>query len=205
MRISRLDKLLAINRHPEFIKDLQEYKKIRRLHNPNLLPGMEYQIESKWGEPISRIMHAEKHRQRVKIGKNPFSCVSVVTSIGEKPIVAFKSGDGKTTKRRWNEGNYLYLKVDLNSNRKTLRRDFLKVIDRYLERLNDSSRERENIIDQWAVYDKYQSDKNLLKIARKLSGLKGNPTYNPQLEAFYRQVERALKKALKMIDSVSPK
>lgn len=61
------------------------------------------------------------------------------------------------------------------------------------------TRFKAGVYDIWEIYELRQKGLNKSQIARQLSGLKGNPSYNKNLMAVVKQVERALKKALKEI------
>lgn len=220
MKISRVDRLLAIKRHPEFIKDREQYERIKQTGNTDHICGMEYYIEHKWGEPLARIEYAEEHRRLKREGKSPLSSISVVTHIEEEPIVSFKSWEGESVKRRWNTGSHLYLKVDLNFSRETLKKDFLKIVDSYQSRSRDLSREGKTTIDPFEVYDLHiYHKKNFLQITKERMGItestianerKKNPKYRPspaydvEVRNIYKQVKRAYIKANKIIEMVGP-
>jgi hypothetical protein len=64
-------------------------------------------------------------------------------------------------------------------------------------------RTKSHAIDPWAVWDKMQEpENNLLKIARVMFGVTGNPAYNDETKRAYDRVQRAYAKALSMIEEV---
>jgi hypothetical protein len=53
--------------------------------------------------------------------------------------------------------------------------------------------------DPWKIYELFRHGKNLLEITRDLYGVTGQPAYDTNAAMYYRRVDRAYKKALKMI------
>jgi hypothetical protein len=102
------------------------------------------------------------------------------------------------------EKRYLTLRIDLNEKKGVLMEQFGEQLDTYKKYAKQAKgREREGVYDPWVVYDMFHEKKlNFTQTARKLSGKKGNPTYNPILEAALKAVKRAYRIAEKGIQNV---
>lgn len=106
----------------------------------------------------------------------------------------------------YEKGKYLYLKVDLTRDKKDIEKQFNDIVCSYKKYMpKDNSRKSDPAINRWVVYDmRWYYGYNFSKIARKLSGLNGNPseTGNEKLMAYFKQIKRAYNKACEMIKHV---
>ena len=124
------------------------------------------------------------------------------------PVVYVGSGKQKTMyidrSPGLEEKRYLTLRIDLNEKKGVLMEQFGEQLDTYKKYAKQAKgREREGVYDPWVVYDMFHEKKlNFTQTARKLSGEKGNPTYNPILEAALKAVKRAYRIAEKGIQNV---
>ncbi len=98
--------------------------------------------------------------------------------------------------------NILTVQLDLASQRDPLRR-FKKLVRQYRNGVKrPTARERETTLDPWEVYDMHKKGKRLLSIAKEKYRFRNNPAYDNKAMSYYKQVERAYKKAEKMIEAV---
>ena len=106
-------------------------------------------------------------------------------------------------------GKFLFLMIDLEQNEKTIIKELKSIITTYKENMpTNKSRQRDTLIDPWKVYDmRHIYGMNFQQIAKRLSGINktgkdGNPSYNKRLMSWYKTVERAYKKADRIIKQV---
>jgi hypothetical protein len=106
-------------------------------------------------------------------------------------------------------GKFLFLMIDLNQNEKTIIKELKPIITHYKKNMPiNKSRRRDTLINPWEVYDMHQTyDMNFQQIAKQLSGINktgkdGNPSYNERLMSWCKTVERACKKAGRIIKQV---
>jgi hypothetical protein len=102
---------------------------------------------------------------------------------------------------------HLRVKVDLNAPIKENLFHVKKDIETYkkvIEELDDEpkKRKRGNIYSLWEVYDLKKKRLNLSQIARKLSGIDGNPSHDSIVRQHFDSVKRAFKKAEKIMEEV---
>lgn len=97
------------------------------------------------------------------------------------------------------DDRYLTIEIDLTK-KKT---DIVDAVSNYVDRFSNfivnplrTTRNKSTEVDPWAIFDMHRKDGlNFSEIARRLSGIKGHPTYNSKLEAYLKKVKRAYKKA----------
>ena len=113
-------------------------------------------------------------------------------------------------------GKHLCMIVDLTKTKTELLREFEGYVKYYQKILPKShSRNKESTKNIWDIYDMHHKDGlNFSRIAEILSGIKktersqiakellGKTSYKSIFMAYYRQVERAYKKAKRMIEQV---
>lgn len=109
----------------------------------------------------------------------------------------------------YRDGRHIIIAVDITKKDAEIKKDFeqtLKRIRKDCKIPKDNTREKETVQDIWKVYDFFEKDKlNFVQIARKISGKGGNPTYNKGLEAYVKQVRRAYKKAVDIMQRIKEK
>ncbi len=208
-RISKADRLMAIKRLPAFMIDYEEYL-IVKSKNSELGYKKADEMGIKWGEPLASIEKADEIFYDVtKKGKDPSFCIKVVHSIERDPLSRFSLGDGSEVTDWFLSGDRLYLEVDIkNATKNELKKDFKRIIDGFDNYLKKESgkRNRQTIFDHWEVYDMHHKENmNFTQIARALSREKGNPTYNPDLEAALKAVKRAYNAAEAIMQNVEEK
>jgi hypothetical protein len=189
------DWMRAIKRHPQFIKDYKEYKRMSASGQDQSV-ALDW-ITTKWGYDPDRIVRADKDPRRK-------SYVSFVTSIRHPPIRLFKGGRNEK-KIEFETGYFLYVEINPNGPSKQIKADFNKLLDRYMKRAK-KTRERgekrrgKTYSDPFATYDLYH-DKGMSveQIAEKRYD-KNDHRHN----AAYHQEWRALQKAKEMINRVTP-
>ncbi len=97
----------------------------------------------------------------------------------------------------------LVLMIDTDYPRDQIKTVFKEFLKRYTE--EPGKRLRDDNIDIWKVYKaKEFENKNLLQITREENNVKGNPNYDGKVDAYYRQVKRAYRKASQIIKVVIP-
>jgi hypothetical protein len=195
-KITRYDRLMAIKRHPEFIKDYEKYKRYKNPSGQRALRKL-VEIATKWAEEPEAILNAEK----LKDTANP---VKVATEIDYKRcVIICRDGDNIIPSVQPG-GTLLYLEIDLRDTKKEILKGVERRIAFYKQAVpKDNRRKRQSkVVDIWDVYDLHRSGLNLNQIAKKLSGIRDNPSYNETLMNKYKAIERAFDKAQAMIDSI---
>ena len=102
-------------------------------------------------------------------------------------------------------GKFLFLMIDLEQNGKAIIKELKTIITHYKKNMPiNKSRQRDTLVKIWEVYDMHHIyGMNFQQITKRLSGIKdGNPAYNEKLMAWYKVVERAYKKAVRIIKQV---
>lgn len=203
-KLDRANRLMAIKRHPEFKKDYQELLKIRQTHDEQRIARKEYEIRKKWGESVEAIEKAEELYSpkrlpsvRPVISQTlPYEPLRVLYTLGQEV-------DGKEVIiEQPLAGERLYLEVDIRNYPVTaIMEDIMQIITHYKEILKDTGRNKEFTLDIWRIYDMKASGLNFSQIARQLSGIEGNPSYNDDLMKCYKQVKRAYEKARTIIET----
>ena len=102
------------------------------------------------------------------------------------------------------QGHFFSIIVDLEQPTGELLELIRKMIDtKRRERGIRTKRTKPRGVDPWDVWDKMQVPGNtLLKIARALFNVKGNPAYDEETKKAYDQVQRANRKAVSLIEEV---
>lgn len=102
------------------------------------------------------------------------------------------------------EGHYLYLRIDLTQARQDLLREVEMYIDKYQSYLSKEivyPKTRQTYFFHWQIFDmKELSHLNIAQITEKLTKI--NDHNDSSFKAYQKQIERAYKKACKMIDQV---
>ncbi len=105
---------------------------------------------------------------------------------------------------KYRDGRHVILAVDIT--KKGIVKDFVKLLERIKKDYNipkDKTRNKDTVKEIWEIYDYKTKDKlSFLKIAKRLSGLNGNPAYNPRLDACLQMVRRAYYKAEEIVKAV---
>jgi hypothetical protein len=123
-------------------------------------------------------------------------------------IVVFSNFDKNSPYclKKYRDGKHIILAVDVTKKRGGIIKEFEKLLDR-IERdykvPKDTTRDKGFVGDIWKIYDYKTKDKlTFVEIARRLSGIKDNPTYNEKLEMHRQRVKRAYSKAKDIINRV---
>ena len=211
IKVSKIDRRMAIKRLPEYESDYKELLSARKTGDGALLSKKMVEIWEKWGEEVEAIEHVEEldeymdHAEKNK--KPPLSVKAIRPEGFRDPIREFTSRTGDTVTEKWIEGERLYLEVDIyNASKGELKKDFAKIIEEYKEIMSDISRDipTTNYRFKWKIWDMcHKEGKNLLQITREVFDLQGNPTYD-FAPKYYKQVERAYRNADLIIQSLIP-
>ena len=184
MKINRTDRVMAIQRHSDFIKDFDEYLNMdneedRKIRYKNLC--------TKWGEDILLV-----NTCRVNNIKNVYD---YGIELQGKP-----SNDHSA-------GRYMYLKVDLTKTQDSLKKEFeaiLKCLKEFGKHIDNSRRGAELYHDPWVIYDMIHSENlNLSQIAKKITGINKDPAYNEELHRVYKQIKYAYDKACNILNEIN--
>lgn len=172
------DRIMAIARHPEFVKEYGEFEKEnRRNFNSNETYALGKKMSAKWGfHPI--IISTTNH------------------FFLEKGIESKSWKASPVTIRNFNKDSQkLHLIIDVSRKQTEIMMAFTRTLKDFLPAQKVEKRDKGNTVSPWKVYDMVKGGKNLNKVAQELSGIKGNPSYDADLMKWYRKVERAYKKA----------
>jgi len=212
------NRIMALARKPEYLED---FKKLTRLRSQDRKTGRNKadlwhnKMEKKWEEyPLPMPFHNYGY-YKVSDDENP--CVEVISpiaphtkayfaAIGDDSLRRFKRSKSSSIREALKNDKILLLTIDLTANKKPILRAVENRIDYYRNIVKrDDTRKRETLASPWQVYDlKVVDGKNLLRITKQLFGVKDNPTDSVKTKAYYEQVNRAYKKAEKMISEVCP-
>jgi hypothetical protein len=220
MKTTQLNRRRATWRNPRFKKDYKKYVQLKRsLKQPDDKSGLsdsdseklirkEYELEKKWGFPVTLIANADAVAGERKIA----SAIRPVTRISDDPyVIVFKN------EKPWLlVGDALYLKLNFKDiTVDGLVKDFKKVIrpyhDLFLKNISAEGKiERDRKtdihkkikdIDIWDIYDLYiKTKKNISKTTRILFDIK-HPHVREDHDNEYHQVKTAIKNAEAMINS----
>lgn len=190
--INGYDKLNALIRIPEIQKELEA---IEKESGKTKRTELELRFFDKYKIPAKLLKHPEvfgKHGHWFDL-----NTIHLFTNFE-------KSDLNSISKHR--DGKYIIIAVNMSKKRQDIIRDFNKILTRISKDCKipkDKSRDKETVWDIWEIYNYHKKNKlNLVQIARKISGQKGNPTHNSKLEAYVKQVRRAYKKAEDIIKQI---
>ena len=209
--INGFDYLNALIRIPEVIRDSEVFKKEPTEEKLMELVRKYFGV---YGFSPELLQHTNKFHKHNKYYSEPEAIH--VFSNWEKD--GFSGGHsfsnweknyfsgGYSSLSRYRDGRHVILAVDVTKKKQTI----FKELDKLLVRIKkdygisgDTTRDRDVSLDIWKIYDyKTQEKLNFTQIARKVSGLKGNPSYNERLKARLNAVKRAYSKAEEIVNRV---
>lgn len=222
MRLNESDRLAAMERCPEYIKDREElfelYMKDGNGPVSEETSALHEKLRRKWDVQGFYLYssYANKGEPRIETWKRPaLDLVSedewtrvlrmVDNSYGNRPLskIPHLVAVEKTL--------YVQLQIDLSRSEKELTKRFHETIKACKKQMHIPAKERKSKktrYDPWEIYDLHEkSGLSLLEIARRLHGKnypRGNksPSDNPELWAPYKRVKRAYNRAVRMIQAV---
>lgn len=102
------------------------------------------------------------------------------------------------------KGRFLTLEIDLQARDKDIERIVKKRVSTYKSIVDkDPSHDKKGEYEPWEVWDMHEKEGlSLVEIARRKSGLTGNPTFDDRLRSHDRKVRRAYDKTCSMIQSI---
>lgn len=107
------------------------------------------------------------------------------------------------------EKKYLTLEINICEKQEKIIDEIKKKIKFYkisIKKEKQTNRDKPPTINPWDVYDlHFNNGLDFTKIARKLSGLKGNPSYNKELEAYLKRVRRSYDIAKQEMEQIERK
>jgi hypothetical protein len=209
--ISNYDRVQALLRIPEYLKDLKDIKKgfnrdkLKKFRSKYHLSGpiIDFEFVKKYTpqrlERISIFTDEQitivKPHQRGKFIKK---MVTFREEDGQKEVLIYDRSPFLRGKR------YLTIEIDLKKSKTKLLGKIKYYIDdygKYVDR--QETRYKESGYSPWEVYKLYKDEKlTFSEIARQLSGREGNPSYNEKLMAEFKKVKRAFEKACDIINQV---
>jgi hypothetical protein len=196
MKMTRTDRVMAIMRHPQFLKDYEKYLSLKGNEQEAMLKT----LCMKWKEDILFIYTYYKHYRTWKEQ-------GASTDVYDYGITM----QGKPAEDR-TEGRYLYLKVDLTKTREVLKSEFENILKSLVDKRRCQSRETDPILNHWEIYDEIEKIKKtqcltqaraLSELAEKRSNIHDKKWDDPLYEASRRQLDRAYKKAHSMVQKSS--
>lgn len=122
----------------------------------------------------------------------------------DKPAVTVLKGNMHTKTTNPEENHKLYLEIDLTKRENTILEEIKKVLRKNQAKiLVEPKKPKSFSYDKWLIYDMHKrGGMNFCEIARKLSGKKGNPSYNKELAKHWSKVKMAYKNAEKAINQM---
>ncbi len=219
MRISYIDRIQAIKFSPLYRKDYQQYVKQRdkdgefdlKIGSPwdprRYLSTAGKWLCQKWGlhypigpdapvEPYKPVKMPSSDLKQWMIDGAVYPVSFPIEDELKKPTL-FGSGGQKVVTHL---SGKLCLLIDTSLPPNMIMDVLKEFIEYHVKKTKGRSKETKE--KQWEIYTLYQKKKNLLKIAQELHGFSEVPSYDQDADKYYRRVERAYKKALKMIACV---
>ncbi|HPB38895.1 MAG TPA: hypothetical protein PK125_12145 [Syntrophorhabdus sp.] len=212
MRLNEHDRMMAIARHPEYIKDYNEikdlfYKCKRDKSNGSCVDTAIDRLRIKWNISTPILIPTQEDRQILFHQDEQDAIVELTDSEYDlrRPANALGINPEFPTRQ------YIllvHLEINLTKSEADLIRSFKSMIKSWKKNIPDDIAPRKSKYDPWKIYDLHQSNRSLNQIARDLCGDNSprgerSPAYNDRLWPPYKAVERAYKKAVKMIQSVT--
>lgn len=193
-KLTPYNRIQAIIRTPEYKKDYDEFSKLKMFEDSDYFEK-ENKLLKKW---------------KLKFPLDPKKSITEnqqFASTGEfiaKPI-PFKKNLSNTFYLE--DKRYLTIQIDLTNTREKIKKAVDLIVEDFQSILpKDKGRDRKAKkieVDHWEIFNMYKIEGiNFSEIARRLSGLKGNPSYNDELKLWRKCVKEAYDKALKMIEQV---
>jgi len=193
MKLSNYNRLCAISRCDEYVSDLVALLDLfdkTKTDNIDLYDKYRSQLCEKWN------LKKDILPQLVKSDKQYF------IENDQEPILDVDKN------AMVNINAYIYLikhiQIDMRKSKLELRRAFAKKIEEWSKQYLQEKSNKKTEYDPWEVYDLYLVYKNYSEVARRISGLSGNATYNVKLKKCREKVVNAHKRALDMIKAVKP-
>lgn len=195
--INGFDYLNALVRIPEVQKDLEllskEPTKEKKLELINKYWGI-------YGFSPQLLQNPRLFYKHQKYFHNS-EAIHVFSNWEKEPLLG-----GHDPLSKYRDGRHVILAVDITKKKQTIIKKFkelLSKIEKDYDIPRDTTRDKDTKEDVWKIYDyKTKNRLNFTQIARKVSGLKGNPTHNERLKAYLERVKRAFCKAKGIIDTV---
>lgn len=187
-----IDRLQAIIRKPEYIKEYSEFSKLE-LFDPDY-KIREEELLKRWGLKAL----TDPAKIPVDFGEPQFYIDEYIVK-----TVFHKTGSNKITGLK--DKRYLTVKIDLTYTNEQIMKELEMFIMDYrpIAIKLGNGRNRELQYNIWAVYSKHVNEKlSFTQIAREHTKLKGRPADNEILMASYLAVKRAYKKACDLIKTV---
>ncbi|MGA3279900.1 MAG: hypothetical protein ABSD50_02820 [Smithella sp.] len=197
---------MAISRHPIYIKDIEEIRKLFKKEinktDPKSIEVLQEKLCTKWRlkSPVIPCFGKDKDDFIKVNSQNPI----IELNEGEWPNALYMDYSAAI-----GEYKFVRLQINLTRSNKELLDAFGKIIKTWGGKFPKDRMQRKTIYDKWFIYDKHKSGIPLLKIALELNKKtyprdERSPAYNEELWPPYKRVHRAYKIAEKIIKSVGP-
>ncbi len=200
-KLDRLNRLMAIKRHPQFQQDYKDLLEARANGDEERIVAISVRVLKRWGEEIEQIGNADELYEQSRLNVRD---VEPVTSVFSEPLRVLRSGKNNEIVEEKLLGDDLYLRVNINAPLDKLVDDFKDIVSRYQGLAGNRGRTRKFQVDPWLVYDLHTEGKSLVEITREMFGLEGNPVEDGW-EAEYRTVIRACKHAKQLVAAIKPR
>ncbi len=128
-----------------------------------------------------------------------FSIEDHIDQLAVRPL-PLKKG---TTVFGLEDGQHLNVSIDMARTEDEITQEIKRLHKHYNPKVKGSLRQRVTTQDPWFIYDQVEKEgKNFSMIAKELSGIDANPTYDERIDAVRKQVANAYNKAKRMILAV---
>jgi len=199
------DRVQALIRNPEYKNEYNEFSKLEMFKNQNYFQKRDNLLK-KWELtlPLNPAEFTNKSKP-----KNTYTNVFSNASYNNYPAkpLPFKQDSENTYWLR--DKRYLKIEVDLTFSPKKIKDDVEAIVKYWRPNIQiDEGRNKSTVYDPWEIYDMVNAEGGkLIEVARKrygeiARGESKHPSHNAKLMACYKQVQRAYRKALQMIDQV---
>jgi hypothetical protein len=206
MRMREQDRLMAISRCDEYIKEYEGLSKLLNFMREGKLSKSKFEqaagaLCTKWRLPcyIRPRMPLEKATEiassEAKL-KDTTEEAALYGPVNWFDVFEVRARPGSAIYREMN------FSIDITKSEKELLKDYRRRIR--IEKQTIPKQTRKTTYDRWEVYDLHQTGLSLLAIAIKRHGKtlprgKRNPEWNPELWPPYNRVRRAYKQAESMV------
>jgi hypothetical protein len=193
MKLNNYNRLMAIARSPEYIKDCKALDDLFKTDEKQA-KRQTHKLLNKWNLAV-RIPLTLSANDKAYFDKNEIR--AIIDMAGEPLGNAF----AETSYYKKYMYREFHIQIDLTRNEKELISAFKACIGKWKQK--DSEKQpKKTDYDPWIVFDMYVATPNYTVIARKLSGIKGNQTDNPALRLALKRTKNAFDRAIKMIATV---
>lgn len=204
------DRIKALRRSKKYRQDFETYQKYC-LDN-DITDGL--LLDWLCPTPLSSLSKAAQDLCKKYELPFPVNPEGVITDLANEILLPIESNmeqlavrpipleEGKTV-FGLEDKRYLNVSIDMTRTENEITQDIKRLYDHYSPQIKRNHRQGSTIQDPWYIYDQVEREgKNFSMIAKELSGIDENPTYNETVDAVRQQVREAYRKAKSMISVV---